>query len=83
MYVVPDQTSTARRRDAGTSGAQPVESGLDVKQGGGMSWSYDAGSPQRDTSASVEDDAAALFGEPTTIAWRDKLVRLWRLLTLR
>jgi hypothetical protein len=60
-----------------------VESGLDVKQGGGMSWSYDAGSPQRDTSASVEDDAAALFGQPTRIAWRDKLVRLWRLLARR
>lgn len=47
-----------------------------------MGWTVDGNSPRRDTSVSVEDEAADAFaGQP--IPWRYKLVRLWRVITRR
>jgi hypothetical protein len=45
-----------------------------------MGWTFDANSAKRDTSVSVEDEAAAALA-PQPIPWRYKLSRLWRFLT--
>lgn len=47
-----------------------------------MGWTFDANSPKRDTSASMEDELAAAFAT-RAIPWRHKFVRLWRVLTRR